>query len=376
MILKALLSKGGHEVVVAYDGAQAVRLFYDERPDMVLMDVMMPVMDGYQAAREIKAFCKDEFVPIIFLTAMRDEDALTRCIESGGDDFLNKPYNGVVLQAKIGAMERIRKLYSTMRDQKAKVELYQSEVQREMELASRIFEKITSSGATDLSCIKSYSTPMSLFNGDILIMARKPCGGINLMLGDFTGHGLPAALCAMPTADIFYAMTAKGCSICEISKEINRKLNNVLPTGLFCAACLVETFPGRQSINVWNGGLPEILVVNREGTLAKRILSSNMPLGIIDDESAVCRVESIDLADNAHVFIYSDGLIEAQNSRDEMYKQSRLDRLFDGSTRAEALYEKIVEDVRLFRGKAAQNDDMTLVGIDGNLVSSDSLLEH
>ena len=74
-----------YEVVEAVNGEQAIECFSLHEPDIIFMDVMMPVMDGYEATRRIKALAGDHFVPVIFLTAMSDEKALARCIEVGGD---------------------------------------------------------------------------------------------------------------------------------------------------------------------------------------------------------------------------------------------------------------------------------------------------
>lgn len=107
-LLRAMLVLEGHEVLEAGDGAQAVALFERERPDLVLMDVIMPVMDGYEATRCIKRLAGAEFVPVIFLTALTTEEALAAARAAGADDFLSKPYRRAVLNARIAMMRRLR----------------------------------------------------------------------------------------------------------------------------------------------------------------------------------------------------------------------------------------------------------------------------
>ena len=102
-LLQTILDKQGFNVLQADDGLQAVEVFKRERPDLVLMDIKMPNMDGYEATRNIKAMSGETFVPVIFLTATSDSDGLAKCVESGGDDFLTKPYNHVLLKARIDA---------------------------------------------------------------------------------------------------------------------------------------------------------------------------------------------------------------------------------------------------------------------------------
>ena len=100
MLLASILRRQGHAVLTAANGAEAVDVFRELRPQLVLMDAMMPVMDGFEAARQIKELAGETLVPIIFLTSLSESEALARCLEVGGDDFLAKPYNQVILAAK------------------------------------------------------------------------------------------------------------------------------------------------------------------------------------------------------------------------------------------------------------------------------------
>lgn len=102
-----MLEKMGHSVTTAGNGAEAVTAYERERPDLILMDVAMPVMDGYTAAQQIRSRYPEDWVPIIFLSALQDEEQLDRGINAGGDDYLVKPVSPMVLQAKIHAMQRI-----------------------------------------------------------------------------------------------------------------------------------------------------------------------------------------------------------------------------------------------------------------------------
>src|SRR4030095_7990758 len=137
MVLHAMLQKDGHTVYVAENGQEAVTLFEQHQPDLVLMDVMMPSMDGYEATRRIKALTGERFVPVIFLTAMTDEQALVQCVECGGDDFPTKPYKHAVLKAKIAALERVRQLYTTLQSQKNALARHHRRLQREYEVAEK-----------------------------------------------------------------------------------------------------------------------------------------------------------------------------------------------------------------------------------------------
>ena len=98
------------EPLAAESGERGVELFISERPSLVLLDVNMPGIDGYETARRIRAARPDEWTPIIFLSASEDDQDLERAIECGGDDYLVKPVSPVVLSAKIRAMQRLDKM--------------------------------------------------------------------------------------------------------------------------------------------------------------------------------------------------------------------------------------------------------------------------
>jgi two-component system, HptB-dependent secretion and biofilm response regulator len=105
-ILQVFLKKLGHQVIVAENGEEAVHRFQAESPDLVLLDIMMPVMDGFEAARRIKAMNRDRWTPVIFLSALNRDENLVEGLDAGADDYLTKPINFVVLEAKLRSMQR------------------------------------------------------------------------------------------------------------------------------------------------------------------------------------------------------------------------------------------------------------------------------
>ena len=364
LILQAILQKQGYEVVHAENGQEAIEHFQHDRPDLVLMDIKMPVMDGYEATKRIKAMSGDIFVPVIFLTATSEKDGLVNCVESGGDDFLTKPYNPVLLQARIDALMRIRDLYSTVHRQRDELAQHQKRLDRERLLAKRLFTNIVNTGSLDRPNIKYLLSPMSLFSGDILLAAPKPSGGLHVMLGDFTGHGLAAATGALPVSSIFYGMTAKGYSIGEIVAEINIKLKTILPIDMFLAACVVDMDHVTHKLSLWNGGIPVAAIYGaQERHIIKRIHSRHLPLGIVDDDAFNRRVDVIDMREGDRLYICSDGLTEAQNPSGEMFGLERLESLFEANRQPDKLFEEIRSSLADFQDGRKQQDDVTMVEI-------------
>jgi len=109
-ILQVFLKKLGHEVILAENGEEAVQKFVSESPDLVLLDIMMPVMDGFEAARQIKAMCHDQWKPIILLTAKSDGADRIRGLEAGADDYLTKPFEPRELLLRLNNLLKRRPL--------------------------------------------------------------------------------------------------------------------------------------------------------------------------------------------------------------------------------------------------------------------------
>lgn len=129
LILTAYLEKLDHQVVHAENGHQAIDLFKSAKPDLVLMDVIMPEMDGYEAARAIR---KDEsvWVPIIFLSGRVAAEDIVAGIEAGGDDYLTKPVDYQILEAKMTAMQRIAKMRCRLLDVSSELESANAELKK------------------------------------------------------------------------------------------------------------------------------------------------------------------------------------------------------------------------------------------------------
>lgn len=361
MVLRAMLQKDGYKVLVAADGQEAVALFESAQPDLILMDVMMPNMDGYEATRRIKELSGERFVPVIFLTALTDDQSLVTGIASGGDDFLTKPFKRVLLRAKIDALVRVRYLYATLKTQKDALAYHNNTLQREYETAEKLFASIVHSGCLNAPYIQYMLSPMSVFNGDLLLAAPTPSGGLQMMIGDFTGHGLPAAIGAIPIADTFYAMTSKGYTVSDLVPEMNRKLRVILPVGVFCSACLMEIDANYTTLTIWNGGLPDVLLYHPLTGELRHIPSQHLPLGILDNSRLDCEVEMHSISPGERLYAYTDGVIEASNPAGEMFGQERLEACFQNAEKAG--FAMIRDQLSAFCDGEEQRDDVTLIEI-------------
>lgn len=358
-ILTRALELHNHIVITAANGAEAIKEFIVHQPDIILLDVLMPVMDGFEAAPKLKALSKDVYLPIIFLTALDDQESLKECLKVGGDDFLSKPFDQVILAAKIEAHARTRELSKKTFQQKKKLDYYKIQTEREFQIVEHIYKRALSNNYINPDLIKTHLAPAETFNGDIVLTALSPRGSIYVFMGDFTGHGLAASIGTLPVSRAFYALTHKGLSIPDIATEINKTLYELLPTEMFCAAAIVELYYSATQISVWAGGVPDLYLLHPSGGIKNTIPSMHMPLGILpneefEDTQSIYQVNKLDT-----LLIYSDGLIELENANKELFGEDKLNTLLsNGHTSS---MDSLIQSVEEHQGPCSQNDDITII---------------
>lgn len=362
LLLSTIVRRQGHRVLTATNGQQALEVFTRERPQLVLMDALMPVMDGFEAARQIKQLAGEALVPIIFLTSLSGSQALARCLDAGGDDFLAKPYSPIILAAKINAMDRLRRLQATVLQQRDQIARHHEYLLHEQRVAKAVFDKVAHSGCLNAARnIRYLQSPYALFNGDLLLAAYTPSGDMHVLLGDFTGHGLPAAVGAMPLAEVFYGMTAKGYGLAQTLREMNAKLKRILPVDMFCCATLLCLSAQRRVVEVWNGGMPDGYVHEVATGRRTPLVSRHLPLGVLAPEVFDDCTQVWPMALGDRVFLLSDGVIDTADANEQLFGVERLLQVFAANREPERLFEDIEQALAGFRGQV--RDDVSLVEI-------------
>lgn len=360
-LLAWILEDEGHEVAEATNGQEAIDMFMRDEPDLVLMDVMMPVMDGFEATAAIKHYLGSRHVPIIFLTALSDDASLAKCLSIGGDDFLSKPINEQVLQAKIKAHTRIKDLNVQINTKNAELKRLHQRTMREHEIAKTVFENAFSRSFLDCKNTRFYVSPATTFNGDILLTAHSPSGGLYTLIADFTGHGLPAALGALPLSQTFFAGASKGLSVSDIARDLNRSLAKFLPDDMFAAATVAELNNEGTRLSLWSGGMPDAIITDASGKHKQTVSAIHMPLGVLADHEFDRQVHVIDVDIDDRVYLYTDGIPEALDANGDMFGETRLMNTFDGSIADP--FQTLIDDVMDFSVVGAQNDDITIIEI-------------
>ncbi|MCW8943609.1 MAG: fused response regulator/phosphatase [Sedimenticola sp.] len=355
--LRVFLEDDGYSVIEAENGLEAINAFQANPPDIIFMDVIMPVMDGYEAVTQIQKQAEAQFIPILFLTALTDENALAKCIEVGGHDFLSKPVSTTVLKAKVRSMERIRKLHLEM------MRLY-GQMKMDQEMAETVFNGAVVADNIKLDCIQTILRPAEQFSGDVLLTAHAPSSDTHILLGDFTGHGLAAALGALPASEVFRAMTAKGFTPHQIIAGINKKLYTLLPTGMFFAVQFISISKNLEYVKVINCGMPDVLLLDgTTGQIKQRISSNSLPLGIAPDIEYQDLFDRIDITLGDRILLVSDGVTEARNSENTYFGRERFESAIQHHEAGDTALASVAKALALFCQDAPQDDDISMAEI-------------
>jgi len=357
-MVTALLVAEGHEIISTSDGNE-VGLAMHEKPDMAILDANLPAVSGYECCRLIKHDEKNRYKPVVLLMPNQDPTAWARFSECGADDFIEYPLHPHGVKAKIRLLLRLHDLYQRLENSHRHAE-------QEIRLAKHMFDSITKRQPKEIDYLDFWGLSAGHFCGDLFIFERTPEHHLHIFLGDFTGHGLAAAMGALPVSDIFFAMTRNGDGIAQIINAINSKLYEIMPTGKFCAATLLRLEADNSKLEIWNGGLPPTLLVDRRSTLANKCESFHLPLGIIDPADFSSQTAQFDLSGIQSIVLCSDGLIEAQNSLGECYGEARLAQVISSKIKERDIFNKIKSSTLSFLEGLEPHDDVSLVVININ----------
>ena len=360
-LLRYILEDEGLDCLEADNGERAVESVLEHADiELVLMDVNMPVMDGIDATKAIKEQVADRFITIIFVTALDNSEVLVKCLDVGGDDFVPKPINESILLSKLQAHGRNRLMYNKLKNVNEELEYHRKLMDREHRIVEHIFGNDVALSDTCCDNVKSYTSPASLFNGDLLLSAPSPAGGVYTLVGDFTGHGLSAAVGSLPVSSIFYDCVARQESISHIVTLINKRLLRLLPPGMFFCAALLYLDPEGKQLQLWVGGMNDLLCKTPGEASLKKIVSQHMPLGTMEEDEFDERIELFELPAGSQVYIFTDGVNEAKNADGQEFGLDAIDQIVLQSDDA---IQSIVSKVREFTAGREQDDDVSVAEV-------------
>ena len=355
LIVTLLLKQNNYEVIEAYDGQTAVDLFIKHKPDIVFMDVIMPVKDGYQAAREIKVLSKGDFVPIIFVTALSSPQDLEQCIEAGGDDFISKPIDLMILKAKMHSLARIRGIYRRLN------ELTHAQ-NTDRELSERMLKRATFAKNSQVDCIKSWFDTKGQFHNDIFLVMHTPGNGLNIFLGNFNLNTSASVVGALPCSEVFHSMTKKGFSISDILDGINKKLIDIMPKGICMNAIFININERVNQLKICNMGMPDVfLISDKSKKIVKCIESSTTLLGQDEHFNSSHLIKIFQINKDNRLILCGNGLRQSKNSSDELFDAKRLKKSIINGIKKNNILETLKSDISSFVNIETNSQTLSII---------------
>jgi len=310
LLLKKILERTKAELLFAENGQEAVDAFQQSAPDLILMDMMMPVMDGVVAIQKIREIQTEKNVQIIVISALSDEDSVVKGLEAGANDYIGKPFNAIILKAKVAAAQRVAVLQADLLENKQNLQRYHNENERELDFSRDVFEKIVAKSNLQDAQLDAWIKPSARFSGDLISAKRVSDTQLYFILADATGHGLSAALPTIIVSQLFQSMIKQYVSVSAIAKKINTRLKQDLPLGHFVALAIGLVDVETQSIEIWNGGLPSLPVLNNDNKIIHSFSSEHVSCGVLNADAFDGTTDLWQWTEDCELFLCSDGVTD------------------------------------------------------------------
>lgn len=249
-------------------------------------------------------------------------------------------------------------------EQASQLKAHFEEQQRETELARRILEHQIRSDLMAQAGVQYAVIPASNFSGDMVLAARSPAGRLYAILADATGHGLSAAVSVLPMVQEFYRLVDLSTPLNVMIESINFLLANSLPLGRFVAAAFVVLDEREKRGEIWVGGVPNVLMFDAAGKLARRFESSNLPLGISKASEITGSIELFTWDRPARLMLVSDGIIEACNTDGVAFGEEQLIATLESCQPGAAMVDVLGQAMQRYLQGTVAHDDMSMLGID------------
>lgn len=357
------LQSNGHVLIFACDGKQAIDLFHSDPPDLMLLEPELPLIDGIEVLQRLRRSESStiSLVPILALLCQSNAALAMECLANGADEVVELPVSRVHLNARLRLLTQLRARLNRAEREAEQLRQALSLVEEERDQVELLLTRLVDTGNDVLPNLDCMASPKAYANGDLLLTALAPDASQYVLLGDFSGHGLTAALGVLPAAETFYSMARKGLALEQLASELNHKLCCRLPVNFFMAVCLFRLSPDLRQLEVINAGMPPPRLLQSGKGIVQQLPSMIPALGILSGEAFKAPSSRLEVDPSFTLYAFSDGLVESVTWSDEQLGESRLDRFLEQDDRQrgdlQALYDYLLE----FRQGRPQQDDVTLM---------------
>lgn len=349
-----------YSVVTAASGKEAVEVCRNEKPDLVLLDVEMPDLDGFGTLEILKRGIIDEAVPVIFLTARDDPESKERGLEAGAVDYITKPYDKQELSIKV-------KNHLALYEARKEIEKRNSIMAREMETASQLQSLLLPQEhpKTEKLHFSSFYRPYSAAGGDFYDFISVTPSKLGFVQVDVSGHGVASAMIGAMFKMAFQSFARGKESPGELLSMINDEMFRVLPDSDFLTVFYGIIDTESLELIFTNAGHPRPILLRASCGEIEELSIGGMLVGAFP--GAEYEEGIVKLASKDRLLVFTDGVTEvfADNDLDKSYGEERLKQLFtrSGNMPPDDVLVSIVEDLERFKGTSSFEDDITLLGL-------------
>jgi serine phosphatase RsbU (regulator of sigma subunit) len=353
-VVRRTLERRGYEVTPAQSGEEGLRLAAQNPPDAIIVDYRMPVMDGFEVSRRIKADPQLQTIPVLMLTGADTPQSIVDGLNAGADDYVTKGSDTEVLMARLHALLRVK-------DYQDRLRRMNQQMRRDLDIARRVQEALVPSGIfrTAQVEIRSAYIPSATLSGDFYDYFTID-GSMYLFVADVSGHGLPAAILVSLLKSYIHTEADADGSLAEFMTKLNDFLFSVsLPTQ-FATAQLFRVDSDRNLVYA-NAAHPAFLLYKSD---TRQVLTVEQPSHLLGAMPHMTFEEHrLSVAPGDTLFVYTDGLTDQQNANGDFYSIDRVAKLLEQSSTADigTVYDSIFRDVTSFSPTEDFHDDIAFV---------------
>jgi sigma-B regulation protein RsbU (phosphoserine phosphatase) len=345
----------GYRLLAAKNGRAALDIARRVRPDLILLDIMMPEMDGFEVCRALKADPLTRDAIVVFLSALGEVTDKVTGLELGASDYITKP---------IQAEEVIARVANHVARQQLEREVRRSRDRLQKELASAgamqrgILPATLPSG--DGATFSAYYRTSLYAGGDYYDVLRLPDGQFGVIVADVSGHGAPSAIVMAMIRAAVHAFPGFACDPAEMVRYLNRHFEFLWESPMFATALVALVDPRDRSVTLACAGHPPPLLMSG-GRVRPLPVNATMPV-LMMDLRAVPEVRHV-LDAGDRLLFYTDGVTERHDPQDDMYDLPRLEASFERTSglSPDDQVTSIVRDLDAFGGDREPDDDQTLL---------------
>jgi phosphoserine phosphatase RsbU/P len=375
-VLYKTLEGMGYELLVANSGENAISVASQAVPDMILLDIMMPGIDGFETCRLLKSDPVTQDSAVIFMSALDETDSKVRGLDLGAVDYITKPFQAEEVVARVETHLQIRSLNKALEHSNKQLADSNARMKRNLNAAVEVQQAMMPFNHPE-DAYYSYAWeyhPCDELAGDALNLIPFNDRYIGMYVIDVCGHGVPAALLAMSvTHSLWYRSQSKTKDDVSLPSIVASRLNEQFQMERQANRYFTMLYGvldrHEHRFQYVTAGHPGPILL-RQGQTARMIHSTGFPIGIMPESEY--ENLSIDLEEGDRLFIFSDGLLEEMNNENTQFGPQRLCELADAGrdlTVHEGL-QTIVQGLKDWCPSGQFNDDVTIVGIERSHESS------